>query len=226
MAHQHSKHLRAWWIGGGAVALLAALGIGQALLASSAAAQARNSVQAPRFEVDPLWPKPLPNHWILGSAIGVSVDADDHIWIIHRSSATLGNNEKPSKPGRASAAPARRRCSSSTRQGNLLRAWGGPGEGYEWPDSNHGIFVDYKGNVWIGGNGGRRLADPEVHEGRQVPDAVRQEARAAWRAREPDRAKATQAGFAGGSNDGQLRPRRQDLRRPAEPTRPTSPTAI
>ena len=38
--------------------------------------------------------------------------------------------------------------------GNLLRHWGGPGEGYEWPDSNHGIFIDYKGNVWIGGNGG------------------------------------------------------------------------
>jgi DNA-binding beta-propeller fold protein YncE len=37
--------------------------------------------------------------------------------------------------------------------GNLVRHWGGPGQGYEWPQSNHGIFVDYKGNVWIGGNG-------------------------------------------------------------------------
>ena len=31
--------------------------------------------------------------------------------------------------------------------------WGGPGAGYEWPLSNHGITVDHKGNVWIGGNG-------------------------------------------------------------------------
>ena len=38
--------------------------------------------------------------------------------------------------------------------GNLLHAWGGPGQGYDWPESNHGIFVDHKGNVWIGGNGG------------------------------------------------------------------------
>ena len=38
------------------------------------------------------------------------------------------------------------------QQGNLLRHWGGPGAGYEWPISNHGITVDYKGNVWIGGN--------------------------------------------------------------------------
>jgi DNA-binding beta-propeller fold protein YncE len=37
--------------------------------------------------------------------------------------------------------------------GNLVGHWGGPGEGYEWPASNHGITVDHKGNVWIGGNG-------------------------------------------------------------------------
>ena len=47
-------------------------------------AAAATAVQAPRFEVDPLWPKPLPNHWILGQTIGVSVDAQDHVWIIHR----------------------------------------------------------------------------------------------------------------------------------------------
>src|ERR1700680_1071357 len=51
-------------------------------------------VQAPRFEFDPMWPKPLPNHWLLGMTIGVSVDAQDHIWIIHRSSDTLNANEK------------------------------------------------------------------------------------------------------------------------------------
>src|SRR5687767_5469282 len=40
--------------------------------------------QAPIFEVDPFWPRPLPNHWVLGSTIGLSVDAQDHVWIIHR----------------------------------------------------------------------------------------------------------------------------------------------
>ncbi len=50
-------------------------------LATSVAAQAK---QAPIFEVDPYWPKPLPNHWVLGSTIGLSVDAQDHVWIVHR----------------------------------------------------------------------------------------------------------------------------------------------
>ena len=31
-----------------------------------------------------MWPKPLPNHWVMGNTIGVSVDSKDHIWIIHR----------------------------------------------------------------------------------------------------------------------------------------------
>ena len=37
--------------------------------------------------------------------------------------------------------------------GNFIQAWGGPGQGYEWPNSEHGVYVDPKGFVWIGGNG-------------------------------------------------------------------------
>ncbi len=141
-------------------AILVSLGIGERFLERAASAQARNSRQAPRFEVDPLWPKPLPNHWLLGSTIGVWVDEQDHVWIIHRSSATLGNNEK----GLELNPPTGECCAGAPpvlefdAAGNLLRHWGGPGQGYEWPDSNHGIFVDHKGNVWIGGNGG-----PDAH---------------------------------------------------------------
>jgi len=110
-------------------------------------------VVAPVFEVDPLWPKPLPNHWLLGMTIGVWVDDQDRIWIIHRGTPTLHANERALdlKVGEC--------CTSAPpvlvfdREGNLLKAWGGPGSGYEWPQSNHGIHVDYKGNVWIGGNG-------------------------------------------------------------------------
>ena len=82
-------------IGGGFAALLLALGAGESVLDRTATAQAQGAMMAPRFEVDPLWPKPLPNHWVLGSTIGVWVDTDDHVWIIHRSSATLARNEKP-----------------------------------------------------------------------------------------------------------------------------------
>jgi hypothetical protein len=136
------------------VALLAGLGVGRALLERQVDAQARASVQAPRFEVDPFWPKPLPNHWLLGMAIGVSVDARDHIWIIHRSSATLNNNER----GAELNPPTGECCKGAPpvlefdQAGNLVGYWGGPGQGYEWPESNHGITVDGKNMVWIGGN--------------------------------------------------------------------------
>jgi DNA-binding beta-propeller fold protein YncE len=125
------------------------------LVARELAGQNRNGGQAPFFEVDPLWPKPMPNHWVLGSTIGVSVDERDHVWIIHRGSATLGNNEK----GLELNPPTGECCAAAPpvlefdAEGNLVGHWGGPGEGYEWPVSNHGITIDHKGNVWIGGNG-------------------------------------------------------------------------
>jgi len=114
-----------------------------------------NTVRAPRFEVDPLWPKPLPNHWLLGSTIGVWVDERDHIWIIHRSSATLSNNERglEQKPPTGECCAGAPPVIEFDPNGNLVQAWGGPGQGYEWPQSNHGIFIDHQGNVWIGGNG-------------------------------------------------------------------------
>ena len=64
-----------------AVIAFVALGFGQQALDNSAQAQGK---QAPMFEVDPFWPKPLPNHWILGSTIGLAVDSRDHVYIIHR----------------------------------------------------------------------------------------------------------------------------------------------
>ena len=136
------------------VAFLGTLGglwIGSEVLAKRAQGA---SVMAPRFEVDPMWPKPLPNHWILGQTIGVSVDAQDHVWIIHRA-GSLEPNEL-----HATTNPPTARCCAPAPPvlefdpaGNLVNSWGGKGQGYDWPDSNHGITVDYKGNVWIGGNG-------------------------------------------------------------------------
>jgi len=141
-------------VGAGFAAVLAALAVGTPVVRNIAAAQSRTGVMAPRFEVDPLWPKPLPNHWVLGSTIGVWVDTDDHVWIIHRSSATLGVNERPLELKTGECCAGAPPVLEFDQAGNLLRHWGGPGQGYEWPDSNHGIFIDYKGNVWIGGNGG------------------------------------------------------------------------
>jgi DNA-binding beta-propeller fold protein YncE len=134
-------------------AAIVALGISSIVLGNKASVHA-GTVQAPRFEVDPMWPKPLPNHWVIGNAIGVSADAQDHIWIIHRA----GSLE--AKEIYATANPPAAECCTPAppvlefdQAGNLIASWGGPGQGYDWPDSNHGITVDYKGNVWIGGNG-------------------------------------------------------------------------
>src|SRR5512136_1408893 len=74
---------RKLYVGAIFLGLLAALGVGSTLLQKRAAVEAA-AVQAPMFEVDPMWPKPLPNHWVIGMTIGVSVDAQDHVWIIHR----------------------------------------------------------------------------------------------------------------------------------------------
>ena len=134
--------------------VLAALVLSESVLQRRVEAQdGGGTVQAPRFEVDPLWPKPLPNHWLLGSAIGVWVDERDHVWIIHRSSATLDDNEKGIELKTAECCAGAPPVLEFDAAGNLVQSWGGPGQGYEWPQSNHGIFVDFKGNVWIGGNG-------------------------------------------------------------------------
>src|ERR1700687_1498532 len=135
------------------LALLAALEAGSALFTRRAAVEAA-AVQAPRFEVDPMWPKPLPNKWILGQTIGVSVDAQDHIWIIHRAgSLEPGERHATTNPPIAQCCAPAPPVLEYDQSGNLLRHWGGPGGGYDWPDSNHGITIDYKGTVWIGGNG-------------------------------------------------------------------------
>ena len=119
-------------------------------------AASQGEVEAPAFEVDPFWPKPLPNHWVMGSAVGVAVDSRDHVFIIHRQQSLnpateiSAGTDPPSAPDCCVAAPP---VLEFDPDGNLVGHWGGPGEGYEWPESNHGITVDPKDNVWIGGNG-------------------------------------------------------------------------
>ena len=106
------------------------------------------------FQVDPAWPKPLPNNWIMGQASGVAVDAQDQIWVVQRP-RSLTDDEKA-----ASLNPPRTKCCHPAppvlvfdQAGTLIRSWGGPGPGYEWPQNEHGIHIDHKGFVWLAGNG-------------------------------------------------------------------------
>ncbi len=174
--------------------LLTALGVGQALLERAAAQQ--GGVQAPMFEVDPLWPKPLPNHWVLGNAIGVWVDDQDVVWIINRGSATLADNEKALELKAGECCAGAPPVLAFDAAGNLVRHWGGPGQGYDWPASNHGIFVDHGGNVWIGGNG---QGDSHVLKFTKDGKLLKQVGRPAARRGPPD--PKGQPTFVGGSND-------------------------
>jgi DNA-binding beta-propeller fold protein YncE len=136
-----------------AVFLSVIMGLALAERALVREAAAQPTVQAPRFEVDPFWPKPLPNGWMLGMTIGVGVDSNDHVWIVHRAD-TLSPLEAAAEQNPPTATCCRKAppVLEFDPAGNLVGHWGGPGEGYEWPLSNHGIFVDFKDNVWIGGN--------------------------------------------------------------------------
>ena len=119
-----------------------------------APAQQAAGADTPRFEPQPFWPKPLPGDWILGQVAGIAVDRNnDHVWIIHRPATLLddekGSGKNPPEYKCCTAAPA---VMEFDTDGNLLRHWGGPGQGYEWVKNEHGIHVDKDGNVWIGGN--------------------------------------------------------------------------
>jgi DNA-binding beta-propeller fold protein YncE len=136
------------WLAALALTLAAALS-GCAAPATSGAAAA-----APSFSVDASWPQPLPNGWILGQVSGIATDADNHVWVLQRP-GSLTEDERG-----ATLTPPQSRCCAPAppvlefdAAGRLLRSWGGPGAGYNWPQNEHGIHVDGKGFVWITGNG-------------------------------------------------------------------------
>ena len=145
------------------VAGLAALLLSSACASQSAASSAAGGSSAgptgaadrpPAFRVDAAWPQPLPNAWILGQVSGVAVDADDHVWVLQRP-GSLSDDEK----GATFRPPVSKCCAPAPpvleldASGKLLRSWGGPGAGYDWPGNEHGIHVDAAGFVWITGNG-------------------------------------------------------------------------
>ena len=107
----------------------------------------------PQFKVDAIWPKQLPNNWILGQIGGMTVDAQDHIWVFQRP-RSLNEADKG-----ATLTPKRSKCCVPApsvmefdAEGNLVQAWGGPGTHPDWPVSEHGIQVDSKNQVWLTGN--------------------------------------------------------------------------
>lgn len=151
------KKTRTIYVGAAFVAALLVLGLGQMVM-NDVSAQAK---QAPKFEVDPFWPKAMPNNWVMGMTIGIGISADDHVWVIHRGNDP-GNLDRTELAVVKEGAPRVGECCDPAppvlefdAAGNLVGSWGGPSKdgSYDWPESNHGIVVDHKGFVWIGGNG-------------------------------------------------------------------------
>ena len=135
--------------------VLIVIGPGRAPLGGQTTAP---DARMPAFEWDATWPKPLPNDtWAIGPVVGVSVDRRDHVFIVHRVSA-LRKNERyiaaAQHPPTADCCVPAPPILEFDQAGSLVSAWGGPGHGYEWPESEHGIYADPNGFIWTGGNGG------------------------------------------------------------------------
>jgi DNA-binding beta-propeller fold protein YncE len=122
------------------------------IAAVTLAAAAAVAQEVPRFAPDPYWPKHLPNNWILGQVSGVAVDQQDHIWVVQRPRTTdeHDNYLRDRTADCCQPAPA---VLEFDQEGNFVQGWGGPGDGYEWPNIEHGIYVDHDDNVWLTGNG-------------------------------------------------------------------------
>ena len=159
---------------GGTLVLLQASTLAAQRAATSAkSAPAGKASQAPLFEVEILWPKPMPNHWLLGSATGVAIDKQDHVFVVNLTDSFTARTEI----GRSATPPLGECCDPSPNvleydaAGALVGHWGGPGQGYDWPEQNAGLAIDGQGNVWIGGAGG---ADSRIlkfsHDGKFIAE--------------------------------------------------------
>ncbi len=158
----------------------------QRLLKQTGVYHASPTGKTPSFVVDPAWPQPLPNNWLLGQIGGLYVDRHDHVWVYNRLRSLTneeaglegplpGVTDRDGRPANAlgqvrANGPIADCCNAAPSvlefdsDGRLLRAWGGPSDpgfiggkckveaGCIWPNSEHGIYVDYRDNVWISGN--------------------------------------------------------------------------
>ena len=140
----------------GSLLLIAMFGLGLSAVRTSMPASdaAGQPDVAPVYEVDPFWPKPLPNDWLIGQVGGIAVDARDHVWVLQRpGSLTRDEAGAAQEPPLSSCCHPAPPVLEVDADGSLVQAWGGPGAGYEWPQTEHGIFVDHEDNVWVAGSG-------------------------------------------------------------------------
>jgi DNA-binding beta-propeller fold protein YncE len=126
------------------VALLVAAGMPPAVSAAGAPAQPAEKAARPLpvWELDPDWPK-IPANFKVPFVSEVLIDAQDNAWLITR-------------PGRSKDTDPKKIDGPSLMlfdpNGNYIRGFGGPGPGYDWPQSPHSAYIDHKGFVWVTGD--------------------------------------------------------------------------
>lgn len=139
-----------------------ALAVASVIVGASVSQRAfAQGATVPTFRLDPAWPPKLPNNWVMGQMSGVAIDRRDHVWLLHRPRFVAADKRDHAAPPVVEFDAA----------GNFVQAWGGPGAGYEWPENEHGIYVDDKDVVWIGGQAGTGagVVKYRMVDGRQVP---------------------------------------------------------
>jgi len=153
------------WRIGGSIILVVGIVLGARATGSGKAGAApaqSSSASVPNFQVDPSWPKMeghfgVKGNWIFGSIGGIAIDpATDHLWVLQRP-RSLDSHESSAaqNPPESDCCVPAPPVMEFDAAGNFIQGWGGPGPGYDWPDTEHGITIDYRGNVWIAGNGKR-----------------------------------------------------------------------
>src|SRR5258708_39193878 len=132
-------------------AFVAAPALAQTEIVNQAAAAKIGGV--PQFLVDPFWPKPLPHNWTFGQVAGIRVDRFDHIWVVQRPGSltkrALAAEQNPPQAKCCAAAPP---VLVFDQSGNLIRSWGGPGQGYNWPKVEHSVYIDDNDFIWLAGS--------------------------------------------------------------------------
>src|SRR5262245_46099908 len=137
---------------------------------------AANSPNAPRFIVDPFYPRPLPHGWVTGEIGGTCIDADDHLFIVTRGFQT-GGLTSPEGVGGAPPSIASPPVIEFDPDGNVVNSFGDPsqvtsgqnaGRNAVLPNGTHGCFIDYQGNFWIGGNSNDGVVQKYSHDGKTM----------------------------------------------------------
>jgi DNA-binding beta-propeller fold protein YncE len=174
------KRKSVFFLGVACFALLVVTGVGLLTGNQTVAAQ---GAAAPTYRVAPLWPMPFADDsWVIGSVSGVTVDSQNHVWVVHRGNDSLEGNEKGMLPaagrGGALGPPSSSVCCIAApvvleydAAGKFLGGWGGPSSNYVWPQTTGGIAVDGKGNVWIAA-AGADTPPPAAGRGRGAPPAA------------------------------------------------------